>query len=64
MSFGSYLSKNWICSLERIDVAFGYLKTNVCLICAESNTSIRLIKELDSQGSSSWTKKKYEEMLN
>lgn len=47
MTVGARDGKDWVMSLERMDVHVGYLKTNVCLICFEFNT-----------GNRQWTKDK------
>lgn len=54
MSFGSCLDNNWTCSLERRNPDIGYVPDNVCFICAEFNTSIRLTTSLEVQGNSGW----------
>lgn len=63
MYFGSCLENDWICSLERIDSNKGYLRDNVCFICAEFNTSIRLSQDIKVLGNSGWSKQKFNKMI-
>lgn len=62
LNFGSYLNNDWICSIERINPNIGYMKNNVCLICLEFNTSIRISKyfEIEEIGNSGWNREKFE----
>ncbi len=60
MTFGSYLDKNWVCSLERKDPLKGYTKDNVCLICVEFNTKDSTAVYNDkTKGSSGWNREKF-----
>jgi len=62
LTFGSYLEKNWVCSLERKNVFEGYNKENCCLVCTEFNTSDKTIVYKDTeidQGNAGWSKEKF-----
>lgn len=67
MTFGSRFDKNWICSIERINPLLGYIKTNICFIIHELNTtdytSIAINKD-SITGSSAWSKSKIELLKN
>ena len=66
MNYGSKDEKDWVCSLERIDVTRGYVKDNICLICAEFNgtdTTARL-KYKGNGGSGGWNKEKFNFFLS
>lgn len=63
MYFGSCLENDWICSLERINSNKGYVKENVCFICAEFNTSIRLSQDIEVFGDSGWNIKKFNKII-
>jgi len=60
LQFGSYLNKNWVISLERVNPLKGYTRDNICLICIEFNTvdHSASYKEND-KGNSGWTKDKF-----
>lgn len=63
LQFGSYLEKNWTCSLERIDIKKGYIKGNVCLICNEFNTIDNSSRHKIDNRSGGWNKKKFQFFL-
>jgi len=53
-------SENWKISIERINVFKGYIKTNICLICYEFNTSDKsIIYKNNDSGNSGWSKEKF-----
>ena len=60
LQFGSYLNKNWVISLERVNPLKGYTRDNICLVCIEFNTvdHSASYKEND-KGNSGWTKDKF-----
>lgn len=63
LQYGAH--KNWRCSLERIDVRQGYTKDNICLICAEFNSTDNTIKTKpeNSNGGTGWNKDKFNQLL-
>jgi hypothetical protein len=63
LQFGSYLDKNWVASLERIDVTKGYTKDNVCLICLEFNGADRTIMTGPKYGCAGWNALKFQYFL-
>jgi hypothetical protein len=63
LQFGSYLDKNWVASLERIDVTKGYTKDNVCLICLEFNGADRTIMTGPEYGCAGWNALKFQYFL-
>jgi hypothetical protein len=63
LQFGSYLDKNWVASLERIDVTKGYTKDNVCLICLEFNSADRTIMTGPEYGCAGWNALKFQYFL-
>jgi hypothetical protein len=63
LQFGSYLHKDWVVSLERIDPTQGYTRDNVCLICIEFNSSDQTVKTGSDYGSAGWTPLKFQYFL-
>ena len=63
LQFGSYLDKDWVASLERIDPLNGYTKDNICLICIEFNSCDQTVKTGSSYGSAGWTPLKFQYFL-
>ena len=60
MNYGSTIEKDWIASLERIDPRKGYVKDNICLICAEFNGSDHTTKiKYSNGGSGGWSIEKF-----
>ena len=60
LNYGSYLDKNWVASLERINPLKGYTKENICLICNEFNTADYTARyKYNSNGSGSWSNRKF-----
>ena len=60
LNYGSYLEKNWVASLERINPYKGYTKDNVCLVCLEFNTADhRSNTKYDNFGSGYWSCEKF-----
>ena len=60
MNFGSYLDKNWVASLERIDPNKGYTVSNVCFVCIEFNTTDnRANIKYSNGGSGGWSETKF-----
>ena len=45
MTFGLYKDKYWTCSVERLDNAIGYTRSNICLIVFELNTARQWSRE-------------------
>jgi hypothetical protein len=60
LQFGSYLDKDWVVSLERIDIKQGYTKDNVCLICIEFNSCDQSMKTGPEYGCAGWSPLKFE----
>ena len=60
LQFGNINETNWVISLERKDTSKGYIKTNVCLICVEFNTSDHSIQYKEDTGNGGWTKDKFQ----
>ena len=64
LQFGNINEVNWVISLERKDTLKGYLKTNVCFICMEFNTSDRSIEYKEDTGNGGWTKEKFKYFID
>ena len=59
MKFGSNI--DYRITIERINPLLGYIKTNICLICWEFNTSsFETVAKNEIHGSSAWSKEKFE----
>lgn len=60
LNYGSIFDKDWVASLERINPRLGYIKDNVCLICAEFN-GVDHTKNIkySNGGSGYWSKEKF-----
>eukprot|EP00397_Hematodinium_sp_SG-2012_P030211 GEMP01031978.1.p1 GENE.GEMP01031978.1~~GEMP01031978.1.p1 ORF type:complete len:453 (+),score=38.49 GEMP01031978.1:188-1546(+) len=55
---------DWMCSIERLDNAKGYVVGNVALICAEFQTSDRSLKAKGPvEGTSQWSKTKASHLI-
>lgn len=53
----------WMCSLERLDNKKGYTSENTVLICIEFNSSDYTVSATCAEGSSQWSKEKFNYFL-
>lgn len=60
LEFGSYLDKDWVISLERLDPCIGYTRDNVCFICIEFNSADQTVKTGKEFGNAGWTPLKFD----